>query len=135
VLKWAPDGNFADRYLKLQAEIFLQQLRGTFNGMKLPHNDALGFYIQAVYQFMPRWRFGLRYDQVRADTLGPDFAATTLDGGGKTLRRYGAMVDFSTSEFGRFRVQYNYDKSRPETDHQLIFQYTVSFGAHGAHQY
>ncbi len=135
VFKWAPEGNFAERYLKLQAEIFAQRLTGTFNDARLPNNMALGFYIQGVYQFMPRWRFGLRYDQVRADSLGPDFTGTTLDNHGRTLRRYSAMVDFSTSEFGRFRTQYNFDQSRPQNDHQLIFQYTVSFGSHGGHQY
>ena len=135
VFKWAPDGNFADRYLKLQAEAFLQRTSGTFNDMSLPHNTAWGFYAQAVYQFMPRWRFGVRYDQVRACSLGNEFDGTTLDNRGRTLRRGSAMVDYSTSEFGRFRVQYNYDRSRPQPDQQLLFQYTVSFGSHGAHQY
>ncbi|NJO24089.1 MAG: hypothetical protein HC868_15665 [Sphingomonadales bacterium] len=45
------------------------------------------------------------------------------------------MVDFTTSEFGRFRFQYNRDESRPEIDNQFILQYTVSLGAHGAHGY
>jgi hypothetical protein len=43
------------------------------------------------------------------------------------------MTDYSTSEFGRFRLQYNHDQSRPQVDNQIIFQYTVSLGAHGAH--
>ena len=38
-------------------------------------------------------------------------------------------------EFGRFRLQYNNDRSRPETDHQFLLQYTISIGAHRAHQY
>jgi hypothetical protein len=141
VFKWAPNGNFVDRYLKLQGEFFVQQLSGAFApaatgaGITLPSNTATGFYAQGVYQFMPRWRAGVRYDQVHAAALGPGFAGTTLDNLDATPRRYSAMIDYSTSEFGRFRLQYNLDQSRPQTDHQMILQYTVSIGAHGAHQY
>jgi hypothetical protein len=45
------------------------------------------------------------------------------------------MIDFSTSEFGRFRFQYNNDRSNTDADHQFYLQYTVSLGAHGAHGY
>jgi hypothetical protein len=132
--KWAPDGNFVERYLKLQGEFFVRQEQGGFDGAHMS-NVATGFYAQAVYQFMPQWRAGLRYDQVHANHLGPGFAGTTLDNLGATPRRYSAMVDYSTSEFGRFRLQYDHDLSRPQTDHEFILQYTVSLGAHGAHQY
>jgi len=77
----------------------------------------------------------VRYDQVHAPSLGAAFAGTTIDSRDLTPRRYSAMIDYSTSEFGRFRVQYNYDEARPNPDNQVIFQYTVSLGAHGAHQY
>jgi hypothetical protein len=46
-----------------------------------------------------------------------------------------AMVDFSNSEFSRFRLQLAEDKSRPQSDTQFFFQYVVSIGAHGAHQF
>jgi len=45
------------------------------------------------------------------------------------------MVDFSNSEFSRFRMQYNRDDSRRQTDDQIILQYTMSLGAHGAHRF
>jgi hypothetical protein len=45
------------------------------------------------------------------------------------------MIDYSTSEFGRIRFQYNKDDAGPRTDHQVFLQYTVSIGAHGAHQF
>jgi hypothetical protein len=132
--KWAPNGNFVERYLKLQGEFFLRQEQGSFNRASFSSTQT-GFYAQGVYQFMPRWRLGLRYDQVHAQNLGPGFAGTTLDDLGITGRRYSAMLDYSTSEFGRFRLQYDLDQSRPQRDHELILQYTVSLGAHGAHQY
>lgn len=142
VYKWAPNGNFAQRYLKLQSEVFLRQEKGTFfplggpaQGLGFSSSTQTGFYVQGVYQFMPQWRFGLRYDQVHAPSLGPVFAGTTLDNFGATARRYSSMLDYSPSEFSRFRLQYNLDRARPETDNQLILQYVVSIGAHGAHQY
>ena len=134
VFKWAPNGNFVERYLKLQGEFFLRQEQGAFNGAHVA-NWQNGFYAQGVYQFMPRWRWGLRYDQVHANSLGAGFAGTTLDNLNATPRRYSSMVDYSPSEFSRFRLQYNLDQSRPRTDHEVILQYTVSLGAHGAHQY
>jgi hypothetical protein len=72
---------------------------------------------------------------VHASSLGPGFAGTTLDNLAATPRRYSAMVDYSTSEFGRFRLQYENDHSRPQTANEFILQYIVSIGAHGAHQY
>jgi hypothetical protein len=147
VYKWAPNGNFAQRYVKLQSEVFLRKEQGAFTALDFPGASGVsttknfasgwqtGFYVQGVYQFMPFWRVGLRYDQVDAPSLGTAFAGTTLDSAGITPRRYSAMIDYSTSEFGRFRLQYNRDEARPDPDNQVILQYTVSLGAHGAHQY
>ena len=45
------------------------------------------------------------------------------------------MIEYNTSEFGRFRLQYNLDYSRGTPDNQGFLQYIVSLGAHGAHGY
>jgi hypothetical protein len=46
------------------------------------------------------------------------------------------MLDFSPSEFSRFRLQFAQDKSRLGlTDNQVFLQYIVSLGAHGAHKF
>jgi hypothetical protein len=46
------------------------------------------------------------------------------------------MIDWSPSEFSRLRVQYAADKSRiGVTDNQIIVQYILSLGAHGAHRF
>lgn len=135
VFKWAPNGNFVDRYVKLQGEYFLRQQNGLFNGARVGNRIQTGWYLQGIYQFLPKWRVGARYDQAHASSLGPGFAGTTLDNLSTTSRRYSTMVDYSTSEFGRFRLQYNYDLSRPAPDNQVMLQYVISFGAHGAHSY
>ncbi|MDQ3796769.1 MAG: hypothetical protein M3294_04115, partial [Pseudomonadota bacterium] len=54
---------------------------------------------------------------------------------GYTPRRYSAMVDYSYSEFSRFRLQYNHDESYPDTDDEIFAQFIVSLGAHGAHTF
>ncbi len=134
VYKWAPDGNFAERYLKLQGEYFHRVEEGRFNGARGSHQQQ-GFYVQAVWQFMPRWRVGARYDQVWGGAPGAALAFTPWDAGGHVGRRGSLMVDYSTSEFGRFRLQGNLDYSTGKYDPQVILQYTVSLGAHGAHAY
>ena len=134
IWKWAPDGNPVQRNLKLQSEFFYRHEDGTFNDLAYS-GDQTGFYGQAVYQFMPRWSVGARYDQVSASNVSADFADTSLDNLGYTPRRYSGVLMFDTSEFGRFRLQYNYDDSAPQANQSVMLNYTVSLGAHGAHQY
>ena len=46
------------------------------------------------------------------------------------------MIDWSLSEFSRLRAQYAWDDARDaETDRQLLIQYIVAIGAHGAHKF
>ena len=82
---------------------------------------------------MPQWRVGLRYDQVNGNRQTGLLALSTVDSRGITSRRTSAMLEYNTSEFGRFRLQYNRDWSRGTPDNQAILQYIISIGAHGAH--
>ena len=107
---------------------------GQFN--RQPYKGtAYGLYAQAIYQFMPRWRVGYRYDQVKSLSVSSGFTGTTLDSGGITSFRNSLMTDYSTSEFGRYRITLIRDDSLPKTDNQVFLQYTVSLGSHGAHQF
>ena len=46
------------------------------------------------------------------------------------------MLDYSASEFSRLRMQFARDESRlGQTDNQLMLQYVMSLGAHGAHKF
>ena len=140
VFKWAPNGNPVETNLKLQGEFFARNERGSYfrpgriRGLEYDEWQT-GFYTQAIYQFMPRWRLGLRYDQLFGNHLSGVFAGTKLDSDGVTPRRASAMLEYNTSEFGRVRLQYNHDWSRGTPDSQAILQYTISLGAHGAHLY
>jgi hypothetical protein len=134
VYKWSPGGNPVNQNLILSGEYFRRKERGTFNEFAL-NTWQSGWYTQAVYQFMPQWRAGVRYDQVSASSLGSEFAGTTLDSQGRTPDRWTALLEYDTSEFGRFRLQYNRDNTDLKTDDQLLFQYTVIIGPHGAHRF
>lgn len=145
VWKWAPGGNPTERNFKFQAEYFVRDEDGT---VELAGSDPLesssydgtqsGWYAQAVYQFMPRWRVGLRYDQLDSDNKGADeevLAEAGLDDEGHTPTRSTVMVDYSYSEYSRLRLQYAKDDSYEDSDDIILLQYIMSLGAHGAHQF
>ena len=151
VLKWAPGGNSALRYLKLQGEYMHRKESGdlTFDLEGAALTDAYrstqsGWYVQGVYQFRPRWRAGLRYDAL--DSGDTDIGL--VDSGALTSGDFPAllsgdptrmtlMLDWNPSEFTRLRLQYAWDDARDagDTDRQLFLQYLYGIGAHGAHKY
>jgi hypothetical protein len=99
--------------------------------------------VQGAYQFMPRWRAGLRYEQLDSGNsvigLVRPRALTAADFprlAPNRPKRSTAMIDFSPSEFSRLRLQYARDEARyNEADNQLILQYIMSLGTHGAHKF
>lgn len=141
IWKWMPNGNAAVQNAKFQVEYWKRDENGSFDpassGTPLAYQGAQkGWYAQTVYQFMPRWRIGVRYDKLLAETVDATLAGTVLDNQNHTPTRSSMMVDFSNSEFSRFRLQVNKDASRVgETDTQWYLQYIMSLGAHGAHSF
>jgi len=143
VLKWAPNGNASVTNLKLQGEYFRRKESGALT-LDTSTGDyssqQSGWYAQAVYQFMPRWRVGYRYDRLDHGTvtngLGLTAQAAPLLLTDYNPTRNTAMLDWSLTEFSRFRLQYAVDKSRVDlTDNQILLQYILSLGAHGAHKF
>ena len=141
VWKWAPNGNRRQRNLQLQYEYYLRdddgvlaagEESGSYSGKQS------GWYAQGVYQFMPRWRVGMRYDALSSQASGSNpelISESGLDSNGYKPERFSLMADWSNSEFSRFRLQYNRDESSPGVDNQWMLQYLLSLGAHGAHKY
>ena len=149
-LKWTPTGDTRRRALKLQAEYMERTEDGDLafdvDGTNLLdgyRSRQSGWYVQGVYQFMPRWRLGLRYDALDAgstrvglvrsgDLLATDFPLLLP----ASPSRITTMVDWSPSEFSRLRAQYAWDDARDaDTDRQLLIQYIYAIGAHGAHKF
>lgn len=142
VWKWAPDGNATRTNLKLQGEYLRSKREGalvydTGNAASAGgyRAEQSGWYLQGVYQFMPRWRVGLRTE--RLDAGRPDFGvnAAALAGSGLRPSKHTLMLDWSPSEFSRLRAQFARDRSREggAVDNQVTLQYQMSLGAHGAH--
>jgi hypothetical protein len=143
VLKWAPQGNSSVTNFKLQGEYFRREESGalTFDTSSGDYSSRQsGWYLQAAYQFMPRWRVGYRYDRLDHGTVTNGLGLTAQDAPllftDYNPTRSTAMVDWSLTEFSRFRLQYAVDRSRADTtDNQLLLQYILSLGAHGAHKF
>lgn len=148
-LKWHFQGT-RHSALKLQAEYLRRTEDGTLAfdvggaGLADAYRSVQdGWYVQGVYQYDPRWRFGLRYDALDAgntriglvqdgELLAGDFPLLL----GATPSRATAMIDWSPSEFTRLRAQYAWDDARDAaTDRQFLLQYIYAIGAHGAHKF
>ena len=111
VWKWAPDGNWKDRNFIFQAEY-------------LENRDLVtetGWYAQAVFQPIPRWRVGARMDSLDLELDDP--------------RRYTVMFDWSNSEFSRLRFQVGRNEDALGSGNEWALQYIHSIGAHGAHTF
>jgi hypothetical protein len=139
VWKWAPNGNWRQRNFVFQTEYVMNSEAGEYSGagfFPLAYdNDREGWYAQAVYQPVPRWRFGARLDSLSQDDPGALFAGTVLAQGGEDPSRYSVMADWSNSEFSRVRLQYSREDTGPGTFSQWGLQYLHSIGAHGAHTF
>jgi hypothetical protein len=139
VWKWAPNGNWKQRNLVLQTELFWRNDDGIYQGPDLAPSaydvDQQGWYAQAIYQPVPRWRVGGRIDGLSSDDPGPLFADSLLQAPSSDPRRYSFMIDWSNSEFSRLRLQFTSDETRAIDDRQWGLQYIHSIGAHGAHAF
>lgn len=157
VWKWAPDGNPKYRNLKLQGELFRRTESGDLAcvssvatspclggvGLGNLRSSQTGGYAQAVWQFMPQWRVGYRFDWLNPGSKRYDPATVfaALDAAnayfaGYRPKRHTLMADWSQSEFSRLRLQFARDKSmQGVTDNQVTLQYIMSLGAHGAHKF
>jgi hypothetical protein len=150
-LKWAPHGDPTHHQLKVQGEYLHRtedgQLAFDVSGLNLPgaySSSQSGWYVQGVYEFMQRWRAGLRYDSMSSGT--PSIGLVTAGALPRTdfpsllpatPERTTVMIDWSLSEFSRLRAQYAWDEARAahERDQQLLLQYIFAIGAHGAHKF
>ena len=154
VYKWAPNGNANRQNFKLQGEAFWNTQKGSatitspsaYGSCATPclgnayTNTQSGFYVQAIYQFMPNWRLGYRFDQLYGGNSAYGFSAGALTG--TALESYNpmrntVMLDWANSEYSMFRLQLAQDTTYGpgKTNNQLFLQYVMSLGAHGAHRF
>ena len=151
IWKWSPDGNSTVTNFKLQGEYFRRRENGSLATDSLLCGGCAGsyastqngWYLQGVYQFMPYWRVGVRRDELNYGTVniglvnsGALSAADFPLLAAHDPTRNTAMLDYSPSEFTRFRLQWAHDNSGlGAIDNQIFLQYIFSLGTHGAHQF
>ena len=92
-----------------------------------------GLYAQMVYGVAPRWTIGGRVEALglknRMETPG---LTTDLPGS----ERYSANLTFNPTEYSRLRFQYNHGSfwnSGTSDFDQVLVQFQMSLGVHGAH--
>ncbi len=99
-----------------------------------------GYYIQGTYGILPRWRAGLRWEQVGLTNEEEEEGEKEEFG---NSWRASAMVDFRPSEFSQIRFQLSNgsyeiaedDEIASENVWEAYVQLTFSIGAHGAHNF
>ena len=152
VYKWIPK---AGQSVKLQGEAFWNTQKGTATiNTAVPYgacesgsctgnpynNTQSGFYVQGIYQFMPNWRVGYRFDQLYSGNSNYGFGSGTFAGSALESwnpTRNTVMLDWANSENSMFRLQLATDTSYGpgKTNNQVFLQYIMSLGAHGAHKF
>lgn len=153
IYKWAPQGNAKSTNLKIQAEYFVKNetadsefTEGTNSAQASLDGEQKGYYIQGVYQFMPAWRVGLRYDHLQAKNTITNFVDSGIDaeefldesnlGSAGDPNKSSLMLDYSPSHFSRIRLQYSLFDNGLEADNNIVtLQYTMSLGSHGSHTF
>ena len=96
-----------------------------------------GYYVQGLYGFLPRWRTGLRWDQVGLinDVTSPEEGDLSCG----ASYRLTSVLDWKLSEFSLLRLQagrgwYATDDGR-EDAWECALEWQVTFGKHPAHDF
>jgi hypothetical protein len=110
--------------LALQSEYIYRDKEQDINSLKQD-----GAYVQLVYKYNQNYATGVRYDVLIKDNDEV-----------KNLDMYTAMVEYKPSEFSRLRLEYSVDKSKyfdgeQKDVQQLMLEFNVAIGSHGAHNY
>jgi hypothetical protein len=97
-----------------------------------------GYYAQLVYALNQNYRIGARVDNINKNDITVNNTAQDTQ---KNFNKFTVMADYSTSEFARFRLQYdrnnamyNEEGERQHID-TVILQMNLAIGAHGAHNF
>ncbi len=135
-LKWKPLKYGRYRSLVLQGEYVHTNI--SLDGQAT--GQLHGFFIQAMRQFNLTWWIQGRYEWFeRSQELHNIFIEPynlsydrnqTLTG-----KRASVALAYVPTEFGAYRLQYNWTTLGEQTEHQIIFQINITMGSHPAHKY
>ena len=134
------------RYVALQSEYLFRHTEGdlfikdTSDIATISSIDKKqsGLYAQLTGGLAKEWRMGIRYDLLQMNRVKKGGEKQKLP---ENDPRFSAMIEYKPTEFSRFRIQYNLDRSkydeklRRDAAHELIVQANLLIGAHGAHSF
>ncbi|HEX5136495.1 MAG TPA: hypothetical protein VFY93_05965 [Planctomycetota bacterium] len=137
-LKWRPERTEAGwPFVAWQTEFLWRDYEAAAQAtpLVLPGTtyEDWGFYTQVVWAFRRPWTAGVRYDYADSDGVYPG-----------TAQRLSLAVTYYTSEFGRIRLQLNWDSVAGldtlvpgASDHafSVWINFDFSLGKHGAHKF
>jgi hypothetical protein len=97
-----------------------------------------GYYTQLIYAPDQSWKVGGRYDTIYQNDVIKNGVNQDQP---ENMDQYSAMIEYSTSEFARYRLQYTHSNAlfneeglRQNLD-SLIFSVNISLGSHAAHAF
>jgi hypothetical protein len=139
--------HFFDSYSSLtwQSEWLYRDIKGVefhddgsgFEPENLRKKQA-GYYTQLVYAPDQSWRMGLKYDNIYKNDVIKEGNNLHQP---KNMDQYSAMVEYHSSEFARYRLQYTHSNALFNEDNQrqnldsLIFSVNIALGRHNAHPF
>ena len=107
--------------------------------MESLRKQQAGYYTQLVYAPDQSWRMGLKYDNIYKNDVIVEGANENKP---KNMDQYTAMIEYHSSEFARYRLQYSHSNAlfneagdqRQNLD-SLIFSVNIALGRHNAHPF
>jgi len=136
-------------YLSWQSELLMRNMDGEQYNLD-PNDTTLvlsspnfrkkqaGLYTQLIYSINQSWKVGARYDTIYKNDVLEDGINLNEP---SSLDKYSAMLEYQTSEFARFRLQYNHNGALFNEDglrqnvNTIMLQANIAIGAHGAHSF
>lgn len=97
-----------------------------------------GIYSQLVYTHDKNYKAGVRYENIYQNDVKLNEINSNLK---NNFKKYSVMIEYHTSEFARFRVQYNKNSALYNEDNEkqnidtIMLQANISIGAHGSHSF
>ncbi|WP_294964927.1 hypothetical protein [Sulfurimonas sp.] len=134
-------------FVSWQSEVLNRTMQGTYYDVDSSGSmtdssalskDQTGLYSQVIYGVNKSWRAGVRYDTIFQNDVTK--SGTNVDNG-NNFDKYSAMIEYHTSEFARFRLQYNHNHSLCDENgdrqsfNTIMLQANLSIGAHAAHSF
>jgi hypothetical protein len=129
------------RSVKWQTEWLSRELDGTQytpDASADINKEQSGLYTQLIYTHDRNWRMGVRYDTIYQNDITRNGVDTTMP---DDFNKYTAMIEYHTSEFARFRLQYNRNEALYDEDgmrqniDRIMLQANIAIGAHAAHAF